>query len=587
MHYTFFGAGPYYSNEIIAQRREQFAPIVDELDIDVVLSGHEHVYARAYMINDGFTPDNKNGDASSVTDPEGILYITGGSSSGSKFYTLLDDASIPHIAVKEKNTIAFSNVEIDKDSFKITTYRVKDGSVLDSFEIIKDKNLVTDSKNNNLAEGSSYETSGTCSDGNPDENGTTLTDGILADGDSSVDTAYVGFDSTSNEYTENGCASVTVELGSVYELDRFVAFAAASDGGDVKAPKSMTVSTSVDGIDFQAVGSVTVNDVPGKKHIRISLALDEAVSAEYVRFDFTAGGKLIMISEVEAYEKHTHIESDWITQQEPTYHCNGIRLKRCSACGETTEYEFIPVLERSPDNKNVALGKNYKTNELYKKNGLDRYPDENGSSMTDGAVAPDNALYSHAAYMGFYAKYQDYIDDGYFHITFDLGAKYELWKFTTYVASAYNRDAGVDAPASVSVYVSDSGTDWNEAGTVVPEDSEIVSCIPVDIVLDEAVTARYVQFRYVHKNTFVMVAETELYGFESPVTDPEYKLGDVNNNGEIEKYDYILVKRAAMGTVGLDEAQKLAADVNKGGAVEKYDYILIKRHVMNTYLITE
>ncbi|MBQ1205815.1 MAG: dockerin type I repeat-containing protein [Clostridia bacterium] len=62
-------------------------------------------------------------------------------------------------------------------------------------------------------------------------------------------------------------------------------------------------------------------------------------------------------------------------------------------------------------------------------------------------------------------------------------------------------------------------------------------------------------------------------------------LGDVNKNGEVEKYDYIAVKRAVMKTLELDEQQVIAADVNKNGEVEKYDYILIKRHVMGTYKI--
>ncbi|MBQ1206349.1 MAG: dockerin type I repeat-containing protein, partial [Clostridia bacterium] len=66
---------------------------------------------------------------------------------------------------------------------------------------------------------------------------------------------------------------------------------------------------------------------------------------------------------------------------------------------------------------------------------------------------------------------------------------------------------------------------------------------------------------------------------------PPYKLGDVNDNGEIEKYDYIAVKRAVMNTLTLDETQQKAADVNGKDGVEKYDYILVKRHVMKTYTI--
>lgn len=60
-------------------------------------------------------------------------------------------------------------------------------------------------------------------------------------------------------------------------------------------------------------------------------------------------------------------------------------------------------------------------------------------------------------------------------------------------------------------------------------------------------------------------------------------LGDVNSNGSVEKYDYILVKRAVLKTVTLSDAQTRLADVNRNGSVEKYDYILIKRICLGTY----
>ena len=78
----------------------------------------------------------------------------------------------------------------------------------------------------------------------------------------------------------------------------------------------------------------------------------------------------------------------------------------------------------------------------------------------------------------------------------------------------------------------------------------------------------------------------ELLGEEDiDALEPAYLLGDVNKNGAIEKYDYIAVKRAVMGTLELDETQQKAADVNSKDGVEKYDYILIKRHVMGTFTI--
>ncbi|MFR8873728.1 MAG: hypothetical protein ACLVHV_09875 [Oscillospiraceae bacterium] len=63
----------------ILSRRDTLVPLFQELDIDVVLMGHDHVYTRSYMM-DGLTPmtdasiyDSENYD--SITDPEGILYV--------------------------------------------------------------------------------------------------------------------------------------------------------------------------------------------------------------------------------------------------------------------------------------------------------------------------------------------------------------------------------------------------------------------------------------------------------------------------------------------------------------------------------
>ncbi len=63
--------------------------------------------------------------------------------------------------------------------------------------------------------------------------------------------------------------------------------------------------------------------------------------------------------------------------------------------------------------------------------------------------------------------------------------------------------------------------------------------------------------------------------------------GDVNGNGNIEKFDYILVKRSILGTYELDGVETLASDINKNGETDKYDYILIKRDILGTYEISE
>ena len=66
-----------------------------------------------------------------------------------------------------------------------------------------------------------------------------------------------------------------------------------------------------------------------------------------------------------------------------------------------------------------------------------------------------------------------------------------------------------------------------------------------------------------------------------------YGNGDVNGDGKVNSFDYILVKRLCQSTYRGKLSQLGKADVNLDGTVDKYDYILVKRHVLGTYKIAE
>ena len=59
-----------------------------------------------------------------------------------------------------------------------------------------------------------------------------------------------------------------------------------------------------------------------------------------------------------------------------------------------------------------------------------------------------------------------------------------------------------------------------------------------------------------------------------------YKLGDVNNDGNITASDYVLIKNHIMGTASLDDTAKSAADVNRDGSISASDYVLVKNYIM-------
>ena len=637
-HYNFFGSNEYYINEQIKERREAFAPIVAELDIDVVLAGHEHVNSRAYMI-DGLTPDTAQGNATSVTDPKGILYLSGGSPSGSKYYKLLPDDQLPHIAFKLNNTITFTNVEVDEDSFKITTYRVSDRKVMDTFEIKKDKNKVslpgehthTDAEwtdvyaptyhfdgvrvkrcsicgeayeyeyvsklereegNDNVALGKKYTHSDLItSDGlekYPDEDGTTMTDSFLASETGIYsDPAYIGFHKNYGDYNTVGYFHITVDLEDTYYLDEFVTYTASKYAtAGVTGPKSVSVYVSEDGLAWFKAGETQAVDTDETSMLKITVTPENPVYGRYVQFRYVAANAFVMVAEVEAYEtegdSHEHIPGEWIEVQKPTVYVEGKNCKLCTVCGKIVETEILPPLDFSMYGENLVLGKSYERSNLYASGGKDKYPDEGGKSMTDGKVGSVNAAYANEEFMAFYSRNADYQEAGYFHITFDLGSEHELWRFVTYyiTSSAHNKGAGVQEPATVDVYVSTDGNKWTSVGHDDPEEISDRGLASTEFILESAVKARYVQFRYTHKNTFVMVSEAEVYGFEA---ESEFAFGDVNGDGRVNTADYVQLKRHIMGSYTLGADALTRADINGDGKNNTMDYVLLKRFIMGTW----
>ncbi|MCD7982448.1 MAG: metallophosphoesterase, partial [Clostridiales bacterium] len=139
-HHSIYSVASHAVEQAILTRRDELVPIFDELGIDVVLMGHDHVYVRTYIM-DGL---NEVTDASaydddsysSVTDPDGTLYVTANSASGSKYYAIQTSYDFPYAAVMNQEQVPnVSRVDVTDSSFTITTYRTSDMSVVDTFTI--------------------------------------------------------------------------------------------------------------------------------------------------------------------------------------------------------------------------------------------------------------------------------------------------------------------------------------------------------------------------------------------------------------------------------------------------------------------
>lgn len=140
-HHSVYSVASHSVESSILKRREELAPVFDDLGIDVVLMGHDHVYVRSNMMK-GMKVSQETKDLTSVTDPEGILYLTANSASGSKYYDIKTNISTDFVAkMDQSKQRSISNIEVSENSFKITTYLYNSNdnqwSTLDEFTINK------------------------------------------------------------------------------------------------------------------------------------------------------------------------------------------------------------------------------------------------------------------------------------------------------------------------------------------------------------------------------------------------------------------------------------------------------------------
>ena len=90
---------------------------------------------------------------------------------------------------------------------------------------------------------------------------------------------------------------------------------------------------------------------------------------------------------------------------------------------------------------------------------------------------------------------------------------------------------------------------------------------------------------YAAGDTIYVTEDITVTAIWEDIPEPEYILGDVNNNGKIDARDYLLLKRGYFGTFTLDELAQKSGDINNNGKIDARDYLLLKRGYFGTYTI--
>ena len=118
-------------------RFETFVRLFSEYDIDLVLSGHDHYYARSYLMGGDWqlpTPERSVEKSTGQT-----LYLTAGSCSGSKYYTPKKELPRYVHASGKPKTVSVIQVEIQENTLEIKAVYPQTGEVFDRFTLTREQ----------------------------------------------------------------------------------------------------------------------------------------------------------------------------------------------------------------------------------------------------------------------------------------------------------------------------------------------------------------------------------------------------------------------------------------------------------------
>jgi len=140
LHKSLYSSADHALDEDVLALRDGLVPVFDELDIDMALMGHDHVYVRTYqMKGDEAVAEVAYNEDGAAVDPEGTLYLTGNSASDSKYYEMKDPSVYERYSAValQLEEPTFMNVEVTDDALIFTTYKTSDLSVVDAYSIVK------------------------------------------------------------------------------------------------------------------------------------------------------------------------------------------------------------------------------------------------------------------------------------------------------------------------------------------------------------------------------------------------------------------------------------------------------------------
>ncbi len=145
MHKSPYSNGPHQADDDVLAIRSQINSLTAATDVDVVLSGHDHVYNRTPYLAHGneqnVTTETQNYEGANyetALNPSGTVFVIAGTC-GVKNYVQTPSDSIPSKVSLDLSVPVFTGITIDGDHLYYRAYKVEGGGsvLVDSFAISK------------------------------------------------------------------------------------------------------------------------------------------------------------------------------------------------------------------------------------------------------------------------------------------------------------------------------------------------------------------------------------------------------------------------------------------------------------------
>jgi len=133
----------------VVPMRNGLYPIIDEFEIDVVFSGHDHCFSRSHFMKDNTVQINQSiedkdflsEDAGTYKNPAGTLYIAGNTMTGIKYYNPNNPPSFWEAITRQLYLPEYMVISVTNTNFTIKTYRPDTQQLLDSIILAKDEKI--------------------------------------------------------------------------------------------------------------------------------------------------------------------------------------------------------------------------------------------------------------------------------------------------------------------------------------------------------------------------------------------------------------------------------------------------------------